>query len=510
VVVRAAGVVQEIGGRRLLHDVSFTLGRGELVGVLGPSGAGKSLLTSLLVGAARPARGLLSLFGRAPAELPGRVGFVPQGDVVHATLTVREALVTTARLRAPHLLASPLLLEQRIAEVVARLGLGHRLGVRIGQLSGGERRRAALAVELLTDPDVLVCDEVTSGLDVAAERGVMERLAELARAGTTVVCVTHTLASIEACDRLLVLCGGRLVFDGSPAAARARFDVPDLADLYGRLGERTPEAWAEAWPGLPAGGADAEPPHRPGLPGPAGLHQLGPLIARQLRVTLREGRSLLLLLLQAPLIAFLIAFAYDVTTPVGKVEVGFKLVLSALWLGCISSCQELVKERAIYRRERLAGLSPHAYLTSKAVGVALLALVQAAALTAVVYALEPLAEPPTRVLAVLAGAALAGSGLGLLLSAAVGTRTAAVGVTPLVLVPQILFVGTLEPLEGVAAQLGRLMPSHWGNEAMRAVLLDGAPLPAGDLAVLGVFTTVFLLGAWSTVLFRDGAGGSLR
>jgi ABC-type multidrug transport system ATPase subunit/ABC-type multidrug transport system permease subunit len=496
-----------VGDTPLLRDVSFAIPQGELVAILGPSGAGKSLLIELLCGAASPDAGHMEALARPPRELGGRLGYVPQGEIVHEALTVREALVATARLRAPELGAAPLLLETRIAQVVTRLGLAHRLEVRIGRLSGGERRRVSLAIELLTEPDLLILDEVTSGLDAASERQAMEILAGLANSGTTVVCTTHTLASADLFDRVLVLHGGRLVFDGQPDSAREHFAVERLDDLYGALAEETPETWVERRPApAPVNPNATKLTERVALPGPPGLHQLATLVARQLKVTLRDGKSLAVLLGQALVIALLIAFAYDVGSTAGRVEVGFKLVLSALWLGCISTCQELVKERAIYARERLAGLSPHAYLGAKTLVMALLVLVQAAAFTAVIYACEPLSEPVTRVGGVLCLAALCGGGLGLLISASVGTRTAAVGLTPLVLVPQILFVGTLEPLQGFAASLGKAMPSHWANEAIRGVLLDGAPFPALDASVLTAFTATFLLGAWALLLLRGDRG----
>ena len=510
-VLSAEGLFQAAGGTTLLHGLSFSLRRGELVAVLGPSGAGKSLLIELLAGVSRPSAGALRLFGSANAAgVRERVGYVPQGDVVHLSLTLREALVSTARLRAPALAASGALLELCLAEVVTRLGLAHRLETRIGRMSGGERRRVALALELLTGPELLILDEVTSGLDAAAERQVMSTLRALADEGLTIVCTTHTLETAELFDRALVLAGGRLVADGAPAALRERFGLSRLADLYQRLAERAPREWASEHRSAPPPAEDARPLPRVDLPGWRGLYQLPTLILRQLKVTAREGLGLAVLLAQAPVIAALIALAYDVGSPLGRAEVGFKLAISAIWLGCISTCQELVKDRAIYRRERLAGLSSLAYLAAKAGVALLLCLLQAVLLTATLYALDPLAEPPAAVAGGLACAAAAGGALGLAISAAVGTRTAAVGVTPLVLVPQILFVGTLLPLSGWAAEVGRLMPSHWANESIRALLLDGAAWPAASCGVLLAFCLAFLALSGGLTAARDHLTRSAR
>lgn len=502
VVVQAVGLGQVARGREILKDVGFVLRQGELVAVLGPSGAGKSTLIELVAGAARPASGELLVHGEPLDAAPGRVGYVPQADVVHDALTLREALETTARLRAPALAASPVALEARVARVAARLGLAGRLDVRASRLSGGERRRASLAVELLASPAVLVVDEVTSGLDAAAERRVVETLRQVADDGTPVLAITHTLGCLALVDRVLVLHGGRLVFDGTPAAACAHVGVARPDELYAALQARTPEEWAAAWRPAPVAGQVPAVAPAAGLSLPTGLFQLAPLAARQAKLQAREGWSLLLLLAQGPIIAGLIAFAYDATSRAGRVEVGFKLALAAIWLGCVGACQELVKERAVYRHERRAGLSVAAYLASKVQALLVLAALQAATLTATACALEPLGAPPLRLGLALFGGALAGGALGLAISALVKTRTAAVGLTPLALVPQVLLVGTLEPLRGLAAAAGRLMPAHWTNEAVQAVL-RGEVGGLREPAALGLFVLLFLVLTGGLALARD-------
>lgn len=511
VAVEAHQVGRLAGGRAILERVSFTLVAGELVAVLGPSGAGKSTLIEVLCGITRPDRGQLLVGGLEPAGLQGQVGYVPQHDVAPLQLTLREALEDAAALRAPALLASPVELEARLCALAARLGLSARLDERLGRLSGGERRRASLALELVGDPRLLVVDEVTSGLDAAAERRVIEALRAVADAGTTVVAITHTLATLPLFDRVLLLHGGRLVWDGPLPEALRHFQVAAPEALYARLQARAPEAWAAALGTRvdPRVALAAPPPASAlpaGLPGPSGLHQLLPRLRRQLRLTRREGWSLLLLLGQAPLIAALIAFAYDGAAAAGRAELGFKLALAAIWLGCVGSCQELVKERDLYRHERLAGLSRPAYLLAKLTGVALLAAVQGGALGLVVLLLEPgLSAAPLDLLPGLVAAALSGAALGLLVSALVSTRTAAVGLTPLLLVPQILFVGTLAPLSGVAAGLSRLMPSHWAELAVRAALGGRGPAPGEVLVLLG-FAAVWALVAAGAVAARDALG----
>lgn len=506
-VVAALEVGRDAGGRAILDRVGFALPAGELVAVLGPSGAGKSTLIEVLCGVARPDRGRLLVGGREPAELRGRIGYVPQADLVPPQLALREALLDAVALRAPELLASPVELEARLCRLALRLGLAARLDERLGRLSGGERRRASLALELVADPALLVVDEVTSGLDAEAERRVVGALRAVAAGGTTVVAITHTLGTLELFDRLLLLHGGRLCFDGSPGAALRWFGVDEPEALYARVQARTPEAWAARWeaarPALTLqGGAGLAAPG-PSLAGPPAAYQLVPRLRRQLRLQAREGWSLLLLLGQAPLIAGLIAFAYDGGAAAGRGELAFKLALAAIWLGCVGSCQELVKERELYRHERLGGLSRAAYLGAKLVGAGLLALLQGSGLGLTALALERgLPAGPLDLLPGLVAAALAGAALGLLVSALVRTRTAAVGLTPLLLVPQILFVGTLTPLAGAAEGVGRLMPSWWADQAVRRALLGEGP-GLGEAGVLLGFAGAFALAAAGAVVARD-------
>jgi len=504
------------GDAPLLGRVSFAVRRGELVAVLGASGAGKSLLLEVLAGLTRPSAGAALVLGHAAGDprVGPRVGYVPQADLLGEALTVREALVSTLRLRAPALAGAPDELEVRLARVLSRLGLAARAEVRIGRLSGGERRRASLAVELVADPEVLILDEVTSGLDARAERRVVSLLRGLAAAGAAVVCTTHTLESVDAFDRAVVLHGGRVAFVGTPAEVRRRFGLARIQDLYRRLAERRPGAWAES----PDGGEMAIPvAPRPAETvgerrrGAGALAQLPALLGRQLRVTAREGFALAVLLGQAPLIGFLVALAYDGAHAAGRAEIGFKLALSAIWLGCVSGCQELVKERALYRRERLAGLSRAAYLASKVALVAGLAFGQAALLAALVLRLEPLGCDPRHLVAALFAAAFAAGILGLLISAAVATRTAAVGLTPVALVPQVLFVGSLAPAPGIAARIGRAMPSYWANEAVAHTVLDGrAGPPLVEMAVLGGYALLFLLAMTAVLAAREAASGGGR
>ena len=234
-------------GTTLVHDVGFAVPGRSLLAVIGPSGAGKSTLLAALVGT-RPADvGDVRYAGRSLyadyPELRHRIALVPQDDVLHTQLTVAEALTYAARLRfsADTTAADR---QRRVAEVLAELGLTEQAHQRITQLSGGQRKRTSVALELLTKPSLLFLDEPTSGLDPGKDRSVMQTLRALADDGRTVVVVTHNVANLELCDRLLLLAaGGWLAYFGPPAEALAYFGRDDFADIFLLLEQAPGENW---------------------------------------------------------------------------------------------------------------------------------------------------------------------------------------------------------------------------------------------------------------------------
>lgn len=231
------------GGRELLSGLDFLLHPGELCGLIGPSGAGKSTFIKVLLGLRRPASGEVDLGGDTP------VGYVPQDDALHTSLTVRQALDFSAMLRLPALDAAAR--AARIEAVCREVELHERLDLRIHRLSGGQRKRVSVALELLTEPPVLVLDEPTSGLDPGLEARLMDLFRKVARRGRAVLVATHAMQSLDRCDALLVLMAGRVVYFGPPADAPAWFKAQDLADIFRRLPQRSPEGWANAWLAAP-------------------------------------------------------------------------------------------------------------------------------------------------------------------------------------------------------------------------------------------------------------------
>ena len=247
--------------------MSFTARPGTLTAVIGPSGAGKSTLIKLLGGAGNPPRPRQVTFDGHDvhaeyASMRSRIGMVPQDDVVHRQLTVDQALSYAAQLRLPPDTSRA---DRRavVDRVLGELELTEHRNKRVDKLSGGQRKRASVALELLTGPSLLILDEPTSGLDPALDRQVMSMLRRLADAGRTVVVVTHSLTYLSMCDQVLLLApGGKTAYAGPPAAIGAAMGTTDWADIFAWVppgGPTTPTR--HSWPGT-----EAAPPAAPTAP----------------------------------------------------------------------------------------------------------------------------------------------------------------------------------------------------------------------------------------------------
>ena len=237
------------GKATLLQGLDLCLGPGQLVGLIGPSGAGKSTLIKVLLGIREATTGSVRLNGQ-PVQSAGPVGYVPQDDALHGSLRVRDALGFAAELRMPTWTEAAR--ASRVEQVIQQVGLEERQTVAIHRLSGGQRKRVSVAMELLTSPPVLILDEPTSGLDPGMEAKMMELFQAVAQAGRIVLVSTHAMQSLDRCSRLLVLMQGRMIFGGSPEQAPDWFGARSLNGIFEQLPTQSPETWARKWT---AGGA---------------------------------------------------------------------------------------------------------------------------------------------------------------------------------------------------------------------------------------------------------------
>jgi energy-coupling factor transporter ATP-binding protein EcfA2 len=399
--------------------------------------------------------------------------------------------------------------QARIREVAASLQLTDQLTTRVARLSGGERKRASTAMELLTKPSLLFLDEPTSGLDTDLDRDVMHLLRRLADEGRTVVVVTHNLDYLDVCDLVLVLArGGHTAYLGPPAKAFAAFGVGSWADLFGALKTRPPQEWGAAFAARP----DRDPcSHPPALDGggqsPARLppirqqsvaSQLATLTRRYLSV-ISADRTLLGILVLLPVllaaIARVVPGSRGLAREPGNLDAR-QLLLVLIVGGCLTGAagavRELVKERALYRRERAVGLSRAAYLASKILVTTGIASVQGIVLT--VLSLlgrqapdDPLVLPSgTAEIAVVVALVTAISALvGLMISATVSDENQAMPLLVLTSMAQLVLCCGLVPVAGRAVldQLSWLLPARWGL-ATAASTVD-LPFLAGQVPGAG-------------------------
>jgi ABC-type multidrug transport system ATPase subunit len=409
------------------------------------------------------------------------IGFVPQDDIVHRELPLRRTLLYAARLRLPAGTARATV-ERTVDETLARLDLGHRAGTRVAALSGGERKRASIAVELLTRPALFFLDEPTSGLDPAAARGVLRVLRRLTSAGTTVVMTTHDPTQLDSCDRVVgMVRGGRIAVDGAPSDVRRALGIEDLSDLYDRLA-------SVALPQRPDDDAapDGDRPRRTGRSRStaprstrSAISQWAVLCRRNVETMLRNRLTLAVMVGSPVMITamMVVLFRPGSFTQVSDggaastVQTMFWLAFAAFFFGLTYGLLQVVGELQIVRREHRAGVGLGPYLAAKAAVLVPLLAAVAAVLVGVLTVtdrLPPLdAAAVARLMATMLLASSAALALGLLASAAVQDASQATLALPMLCFPQVLFAGAVVPDMAPAGEgIGALMVTRWTFESL--------------------------------------------
>ncbi|BBZ49313.1 ABC transporter ATP-binding/permease Rv1747 [Mycobacterium heidelbergense] len=480
-------------GKQLLDHISLTARPGTLTAIIGGSGAGKTTLSRLIAGYTSPTAGTVSFEGHnihaEYASMRSRIGMVPQDDVVHRQLTVNQALGYAAELRLPPDTSK----EERaqiVAQVLEELDMTQHANTRVDKLSGGQRKRASVALELLTQPSLLLLDEPTSGLDPALDRQVMLMLRQLADAGRVVLVVTHSVSYLDVCDQILLIApGGKTAFNGPPDQVEAAMGTRNWADIFAKVGadpdeanrrfkERDQQASQAPSPQSPAD--LGEPPQT------ALLRQLSTIARRQVRLVISDrGYTIFLAVLP-----FLIG-ALSLTVkgphpglgpadPLGPAPtqpqyIMVLLNIGAVFMGTALTIRDLIGERAIFRREQAVGLSTTAYLLAKIAVFCVFATGQAAVATIIVRLgkgapTQPalfFGNPTFSLFLTVAATCIASAILGLLLSALAQSNEQ---ITPMLVVSimsQLVLSGGMIPVYQRLGleQLAWLTPGRWGYAA---------------------------------------------
>lgn len=505
----------------LLQDVSLRVeGGGLLVAVLGPSGCGKSTLMKVVAGLKEATAGSVLWEGRNLAEEgdfePHEVGYVPQFSIAHERLEVWECIEDAVRLRCGGL--SQTEVNERVDVILEEVGMASIAEKRVEVLSGGQRRRLALGMELVSSPRVLLCDEVTSGLDPKAEDEITGLLRSAADKGRTVLNITHSLKHLKSHDSVVVLVQGFLAYHASPAYLLHYFGINHQEDLYPALAQRTPEDWGKSWQKhktsyekLPVGGAApsvspiaesekvVEREHRS-----AGFAtQLGVVLSRRWKLFWRDpGQVRLQLALMLGFPCLVVVFALnglpalravaelpedplkqmvsDFSAKLEYLRVGgmvsglimFQVVLLAL-MGANNAAREIAGERLILEKEKFSGLTPLAYIVSKVAFLSVLVAVQSVWMSLFVHLVVqmPGSLLSQTLLLVLVNAAMTAVSLGISGVMATAEQSSLVSV---------YLVGFQLPLSGAVLALPEwlgvvtrpLIASYWGWAGFLQTLSD--------------------------------------
>ena len=485
----AKDVSFSVGDKQLLNEINFHLGPRTLTAIVGPSGAGKSTMLNVITGRTTPSQGEILIGGRdlhkEYGDLSQRIGLVPQADILHTRLTVKQALTYGAALRFPSE-TSAAEREERVLEVMEKLELTPRADLRIDKLSGGQRKRASIGLELLTKPSILVLDEPTSGLDPGLDAHVMETLRKLADDGQTVVLVTHSVDNLNFCDNVILLAsGGRIAYAGPSSTVFTALGKSNWAEVFRLLS--SPEALllsSKKRSGVTSATTQIA---QEKIKKQSWIKQLATLSARYLRV-IASDKYYLGLLAAIPVLVGAICYATAgelglgpgipnksglVLNPIARSTLMI-LILGTVFIGLSTAIQEIIKENPIRLREKSVGIRSGTYLMSKVLVLGVITTLQTMIFAAIVLFNRPLPEQGVffsnaylEILLIISLLGLTSMCLGLVISALLSSTEQAMPILVGLTMGQVVLSGALPGKnEGIMALLAPLSPSYWSMNSL--------------------------------------------
>lgn len=516
--------------KRILNNVSCEIGNNEFVAIIGGSGAGKTTVMNAMSGFDSDISGRVYCNGidlrRNFNTLKNMIGFVPQQDIIYENLTLQRMLYYTAKMKMPSDTSKPEI-RARIHKVLEMVDLVQHAKTYIRKLSGGQKKRASIAVEMLADPGLFFLDEPTSGLDPDTEQSLMHTLAKLSKSeGKTIIMVTHTIQSIDLCDKVIFMGpGGKICYCGPPSEITNYFGKKSLVEVYNELAGNV-----DNWNGYFLQNYYMEkqnnPPSRTPNPN-EGLEKKGKqvssfkqclvLIARYFELIWNDKQRLLLLFIQPIAIAFLLAVvAVDDTfiTYEDTRSIMFALSCSGIWIGLFNTIQEVCKERPILKREYMGNLRLWGYIVSKYVVQGVICFLQATLLVAIFLRLMKhsaeaglyFAKPGMEIWITMILTIFASASMGLIVSSLMKNGDRAMAVAPFVLIIQLLFSGVLFTLDGMAEHVSKITVSRWAMECLGNITnlnkLTSRLSPGGvhEVEDYYVRTTTHLAHTWEVLI----------
>ena len=473
------------GKKTILDKVSLSIEPNEFVAIIGGSGAGKTTLMTAMSGFDSKVTGRVYCNGTNLREnfqtLKNIIGFVPQQDIIYENITLKKMLYYTAKMKMPED-TSTAEIDARIEEVLGMVELSEHKDTYIRRLSGGQKKRASIAVELLANPGLFFLDEPTSGLDPGTEEHLMRTLSKLSKEQEkTIIMVTHTINNLDLCDKVIIMgYGGRLCYCGSPAGIKDFFQTDDLVKVYDII-TADPKEWESRFR---MSGINQVSEHAAESNGEAikprkvnGFTQLGILVRRYTTLIMNDMQRLALIFGQPLIIGLLLTLVagpdiYQKFTETQSIL--FTLMSGGIWMGLLNTIQEVNKERVILKREYMGNLKLPVYMLSKYIVQGVISLVQAVILvvTFVLVKGTPsckgviISNATIEIIVLIFLTIYASAGMGLLLSSITKSADRAMAIAPFVLIIQLIFSGILFELTGATDKISYVTFSRWAMESI--------------------------------------------
>ena len=473
------------GKKTILDKVSLSIEPNEFVAIIGGSGAGKTTLMTAMSGFDSKVTGRVYCNGTNLREnfqtLKNIIGFVPQQDIIYENITLKKMLYYTAKMKMPED-TSTAEIDARIEEVLGMVELSEHKDTYIRRLSGGQKTRASIAVELLANPGLFFLDEPTSGLDPGTEEHLMRTLSKLSKEQEkTIIMVTHTINNLDLCDKVIIMgYGGRLCYCGSPAGIKDFFQTDDLVKVYDII-TADPKGWESRFK---MSGINQVSEHTAESNGEAikprkvnGFTQLGILVRRYTTLIMNDMQRLALIFGQPLIIGLLLTLVagpdiYQKFTETQSIL--FTLMSGGIWMGLLNTIQEVNKERVILKREYMGNLKLPVYMLSKYIVQGVISLVQAVILvvTFVLVKGTPnckgviISNATVEIIVLIFLTIYASAGMGLLLSSITKSADRAMAIAPFVLIIQLIFSGILFELTGATDKISYVTFSRWAMESI--------------------------------------------
>ena len=477
-------------GVKALKRMDLSVPSKSLLAVMGPSGCGKSTLLKALNGDTPATRGKVLLFGQELLSnydyLKTQIGYVPQDDIVHQQLTVEECMYYTSKIRLDK--PSDKKIDTKINQILKDLNISHIKHNLISEISGGQRKRVSIAVELLTDPLILFLDEPTSPLDPQTVEDFLGILKKLSERGTTVVMVTHKPEDLEYMDEVIFMAeGGSITYYGDSKKYKQYFNVETAVAVFTQISGVTASQWIKKYLNpRPLTQTTSQDFNVKSNSNTSLFLQYYWLTMRYFRIKTNDKINSAIMLLQAPIIAILICLIFDEISS----GVLFMIAISSIWLGTQNAAREIVSEKAIYKRERMFNLDIFPYLLSKITVLTFFTIIQSflfICILSIGYG-NNIVSVNNAIDAFfwMSFISVAATFLGLLLSASVNTTEKAMTIVPLILIPQIMLAGLITKVSSPLVEfLSYLTLSRWGvegfNDIQQTVVQD-IPGPTGDVS----------------------------